>query len=142
MKKVISVGIIFLLVMVSVVSARTLINGKIYNSEYTNIIEGANVEVTCNGNLKTTTSADDGSYAVDYDEIDRGDGSCNNGDDLNVYAYKGGLSGSNSGIIHDDYIMDWDLAIVNVPLVPEFGVFVGALTILSAIGVFFFIRRD
>jgi hypothetical protein len=121
------------------VSAKTMIAGKIYNADYSDIVEGADVTITCNGNVQATTSLSDGAYQVTYNET--GTNSCNNGDSLSVYAEKGSLSGSKTGIIHDDVVDDWDVGIVNVPLIPEFGVFVGALTLLSAIGVFFVIRR-
>jgi hypothetical protein len=34
-----------------------------------------------------------------------------------------------------------DLAIVNVPLVPEFGLIIGMTTILGALGIFFAVRK-
>lgn len=125
---------------ISLISAKTLIAGKIYNYDYSDTIAGADVEVTCNGNVQTTTSLSDGTYTVTY--LETGDFSCNNGNDLSVYAEKDGLSGSRTGTIHDDaFDEDWDLAIVNVPIIPEFGIVIGALTLVSAVGIFFFVRR-
>jgi len=61
---------------------------------------------------------------------------------LTVYAEKGSLTGMESGIIHDNMVMDLDVGIVNVPLVPEFGFVVGIMTILASVGVFLVVRRD
>ncbi len=126
---------------VGMVSAKTLITGKIYNFDYSQTIAGANVVVDCNGNIQTTTSASDGSYVAVYNET--GDGSCDSGDALVVNASHSSYGfGSLSGTINDDAFMEWDLAIVNVPLVPEFGFFICGLTILGVIGIFFLVRRQ
>ena len=128
---------------VGIISAETLIAGEIYNADYSATIPGADVTVTCiHGgvpSIKTTTSLEDGDYSVTFTET--GTNACDNGDSLTVSATKGGLYGSNTGIIHDNAFGTWDLAIVNVPLVPEFGLLIGSLTILSAVGIFFFVRR-
>ena len=144
MKKVLMLSVLALLVVstLCVVSATTIIAGKVYNHDYSQTIANATVEVTCNNNLKITSSLNDGSYAVTYCESTcQTDPVCDDGDTLSVYAEKDGLTGSNSGVINDDMVMDIDIGIVNVPLVPEFGIFIGALTILSALGVFFLVRR-
>jgi len=142
MKKVFSLMILSLLVLsMGIASASTLIAGKIYNADYSDTIADADVTVTCNGNIQTTTSLSDGAYAVTYNET--GSGSCDNGNTLNVYASHPNYgANSKTGVINNDVFGTWDLAIVNVPLVPEFGVFVGLLTILSAFGVFFIIRKE
>ena len=126
-------------------SAYTLIAGKIYNADFTETIEGADVFVSCtHDNVTTvmnTTSLADGSYGVQYTES--GTGSCDNGDFLIVDASHIDFGfGSSSGEINDDVIGTWDLAVVNVPLVPEFGTVVGMLTIISAVGIFFVVRRE
>ena len=136
---ILGVMVLFLVLALSLVSAKTLIAGKIYNSDYSETISGASVEVTCNSYTETTTSLSDGSYAVTFNET--GQNSCNNGSTVEVYAEKGGLYGSKSGVVNDDVVLDWDIAIVNVPLIPEFGIFVGMLTVLSALGVFFLVRK-
>ncbi|GBE20047.1 MAG TPA: hypothetical protein ENG87_04470 [Candidatus Pacearchaeota archaeon] len=125
----------------ALVSAKTLIAGKIYNADFSDTIEGAEVTITCQGDVQNATSLDDGAYSVVYNETE--EGGCENGASLTVSAVKGELYGSKTGIIHDNaFEGDWDLAIVNVPLVPEFGLIAGALTILSAVSVFFFIRKE
>lgn len=118
-------------------TSSTLIAGKIYNADFSETISNASVIVTCNGTVMSTISLDDGSYSVTYLQAD-----CAYGSDLSVAGTKGDLHGYSEGVINDDAFMGWDLAIVNVPLVPEFGVFVGFMTLLSAIGVFFFVRRE
>ncbi|MEK6935320.1 MAG: hypothetical protein AABW67_00875 [Nanoarchaeota archaeon] len=136
---------IFVLLIISslmIVSATTLINGKIYNSDFSQTVSGASVIITCNGTDTSYTSLGDGSYAVTYDEA-----ICADGNTLTVSASHPSYGiGSQTGVINPDMVPDmvmtWDIGIVNVPLIPEFGVFVGALTILSAVGIFFFVRRD
>ena len=138
----ISLTLVFLFA-ISAVSAKTLIAGKIYNADFSETVAGASVTVTCNGNVQTDTSESDESYSVTYDEIDIGSGSCDSGDALTVDASHTSYGiGSESGIIHDDLVMTLDIGVVNVPLVPEFGFLIGTLTIISAIGVFFFVRRQ
>ena len=44
--------------------------------------------------------------------------------------------------IFNGFFINVDLAIVNVPLVPEFGVVVGMLTIFGAMGIFLFVRKN
>ena len=142
MKKLFMFGVLIAMVVlfVGAVSAKTLITGKIYNADYTETISNANVEVTCNGNVKNTSSLDDGSYSVTYSE--NGAESCNNDDILSVFASHPDYGANmRDGVIHDNAFDKWDLAVVNVPLVPEFGFFVGGLTILGAVGIFFFISR-
>lgn len=132
--------------MISLVSATTLITGKIFNHDYTETVAGATVTVTCahgdeTSSTQTVTSLSDGAYGVEFLE-ESGQNTCDSEDSLTVSAYHEDYGyGSKTGIIHDNAVGDWDLAVVNVPLVPEFGVIVGGLTVVSAICVFFFIRR-
>src|SRR3989339_228731 len=115
MKKTLMLIVLMLVFSVGVISAKTLIAGKIYNADFTDTISGADVMVNCNGNIQTTESLSDGAYSVTFNE---------------------------TGTNHDNAFGDWDLAIVNVPLVPEFSLIIGSLTILSAVGIFFFVRRE
>ena len=147
MKKTMMLAVLGLLMvsMMGVASAKTLIAGKIYDYNYQNTIPEAYVTVTCNGNVAPTIQSEsDGSYAVTYNET--GSSSCNDGDNLAVYAEKGSLSGIESGVINEDVFeggsITWNLAIVNVPIVPEFGLIIGLVTVLSAVGIFFFVRRE
>ncbi len=137
MNKIVS-ALILSVMLLSVASASTVIGGTIYNSDFSEEVPGATVTVTCNGNTQTTTSLEaDGAYSVWYPSAQ-----CTVGSSLTVSAVKGDLYGSNSGVIHDtDGVIGFDLGIVNVPLVPEFGLVAGAVTLVSAIGIFFFVRR-
>lgn len=142
MKKAVSFMILSLMViaMLGAVSAQTVIAGKIYNANFSNVVPGATVEVTCNNHLVNTTSLSDGAYSASYLNAE-----CQGDNSLSVHAYKAGV-GENTitGEIHNNYPIpnfDLNLGVVNVPLVPEFGVTVGILTVLGALGVFFVVRR-
>jgi hypothetical protein len=114
----------------------TRIYGTIYQDTITNPISGANVIVTCDIHIGTTTSNNDGSYSVTLDG-----NTCSNGNLLTVYAEKDGLTGIAEGTINDSVELNLNLATVNVPLVPEFGVIVGIVTAMGALGMFFVVRR-
>ena len=142
MRKVMALMLVGMFVFsVGLVSAKTLVAGKIYNADYSKIIEEALVVASCDNGAKVTVqntmSIGDGSYGVEFYDSD-----CNFEDLLTVYAEKDGMTGSQTGRINKDVFGDWDLAIANVPLVPEFGFVIGMLTILSAVGIFFVIRKD
>jgi len=70
---------------------------------------------------------------------------CVAGDEVVVKATKGDLTGEVKGLVEDfksGKCFDLDLARVDVPLVPEFGTVIAMLTALSALGVFFIVRRS
>jgi len=123
-----------------VCTSQTVVGGTIYQNVITNGVVGADVEVTCNGVTLPTTSVANGAYSVNFDCS-----VCDYGDAVTVHASKDGLTGDNSGAID----MTWqipcgiqlDVGIVNVPLVPEFGLILGMATALGALGVFFVVRR-
>jgi hypothetical protein len=119
-------------------SAKTIVAGKIYNADYSATVSGAGIEVICNAIEKTATSLSDGTYSVEY----ASDNGCSIGKEVSVHASKTGV-GENTvtGIMQDLTPIDLTLGVVNVPLIPEFGFAVGALTLASAIGVFFVVRR-
>jgi len=151
MKKIFSLIILSLMLisLISVVSAcgpecpigKTMIAGKIYEEATGDVVKNADVEIVCNGILKTTKSGYYGKYIVIFSQDE-----CEYGDSVTVTAQKGTLIGTVTGVInqHIDgkFCLDLDIGIFNVPLVPEFGVIVGVLTIFSAVGVFFFVRRE
>src|SRR3989338_3057110 len=82
--------------------AQTLVAGKIYNSDYSSVVSGASVLVTCTSTAGSfdlsTTSLDDGTYAVRFNESE-----CTVrdtvGDTVKVSASKNTLSGENSGTV-------------------------------------------
>lgn len=80
--------------LINIVNAQTLVAGKVYTSGYDDIVSGADIAVTCNSNDLDTTSLDDGTYAVRFDES-----KCGLGDNVNVNGAKGDLSGSDSGVV-------------------------------------------
>jgi hypothetical protein len=121
--------------------ATTIIAGKIYdgpNFETANGVQGANINVTCNQYLLQTISLDDGTYSVKFS-----DNTCPDNSNVTVIAEKGGITNSGTGKVHDytAIMPDLYLGVVNIALIPEFGAFVGGLTLVSAIGVFFLVRR-
>ena len=151
MNKIYSLMILSLVLvsMLSIVSAdlvceSTIVGGTIYQDVIENPTAGANVEIICNHSgvlsTKTTTSLGAGQYSIVFPCEQ-----CIFGDEVIVNAQKDALSGTNEGEIDMSYNLPCgvklDVGIVNVPLVPEFGVVVGFLTMISAIGVFFVIRK-
>lgn len=129
--------------MVSAVTCddKTLIAGKIYNSanfETADAVPDATVYVTCNSIQKNTTSLIDGTYSVEYAP---GEGCCFT--KASAYAEKGGVTSNTMTADVQDYTQNFDLylGVINIALIPEFGFFIGGLTLLSAIGVFFLVRR-
>lgn len=121
----------------------TTIGGTIYQKDLgidAGSIVDAEVTVTCNGYEKSTISLDDGEYAVVFPQSQ-----CTFGDNVTVSATTQELSGEEDGEVTIN-VVEWgcfrlDVGIVNVPMTPEFGVFIGALTIFSAVGIFAFVRR-
>ena len=116
-------------------SAYTLVAGKIYDENGIKV-EGAEVIINCNENIQNMTSNSEGDYAVQYLEAD-----CNVGDSLFVTAEKDDSYGSKQGTIIENVMGSWNVAIINVTI-PEFGFFVGVLTLMGALGVFFFVRKE
>lgn len=134
---------------------KTIIAGKIYNSDYTDVINGATVEVTCGGYELDTMSLADGAYRVEFNSSNH---YCLVDDTLTVYAYKDGLTGTKTGTVKApgsctnspgpdtencliNVFDNVNVAVVNVPLVPEFGPGIAIVTALAAVGVFFIVRR-
>ena len=130
----------------AVVNQKTVIAGKIYDSpnfETANPVANANVDVTCNSKLLTTTSQSDGTYSVSFIVTEGVGDFCPDGAVVTVVAEKNGISNSGTGVVHDYTLIVPDLyiGVVNIALVPEFSLIIGTLTILSAVGIFFVIRR-
>jgi len=129
---------------------KTIVEGRVlYNGDSNQPVEGATVQVTCihNGNQYTQNAQTKigggflaGTYIVQFPQSQ-----CISGDEVIVVAYKGSMTGENDGEIVDwinNPCVDIDIGLVDVPLVPEFGVIIGTLTVLSAVGIFFFVRRE
>lgn len=128
----------------NVTRGATAVGGTIYQGDVENGVIGASVTVTCAHNssehTKTTISKNNGEYVVFFPQ-----NQCTYGDEVTVSALKDGLNGEEEGEITLNVFemgcFRIDVGIVNVPLIPEFGLIVGALTLASAIGIFFFVRR-
>ncbi|MCH7850988.1 MAG: hypothetical protein IH845_05080 [Nanoarchaeota archaeon] len=142
-KQMLMTSALMVLVLMSftLVSAKTTVTGVILDPSF-NFLADANVNVSCNTNVLQTTSFSDGVYAVEYFEKD-----CKTGDTVNVTAISddGTLFGTGAGIVHDKKDGEGttvNVATVLVILIPEFGFILGTLTLLSAIGIFFVVRRD
>ena len=120
------------------VSAKTIVAGTIFNEDYTETMEEANVIVSCVHDnvtsVETTLSALDGVYGVEFYVAE-----CDDGDTVSVYAEKGEMSGTETGIVHD-FDLTVNLAIINVTI-PEFGLLIGAFTLVAGAGIFFLVRR-
>jgi hypothetical protein len=150
----ISMFAILLIFGLSLISAKTLVAGKIYNSpnfETAIAVAEANINVTCEGNVLSATSLSDGTYSVAFDSCYSNIRAfsdnvlcCHEGENITVWAEKDGISSSGTGIINNftAVMPDLYLGVVNIALVPEFGLFIGALTIMSAVGIFFMVRKN
>jgi len=130
----------------------TTIGGTIYQEDLGvegGPIAGASVMVICERGeggteySRPTTSLDDGGYAVVFPQ-----NQCTIGDKIIVSAEKPSdeLSGEEEGEVTIN-VFEWgcfrlDVGIVNVGMVPEFGFFMGALTLLCAVGIFAFVKRE
>jgi hypothetical protein len=99
-------------------------------------VKGATVTVVCDSNQKTTTTASNGSYRVQYSYK-----KCTDGSKATVMATKGSKGGTNSGIVNQDGSAALNVAIVNVSLVPEFGIVTGVSAAILGGATFLVIRR-
>ena len=135
---------LFVISMIGVVSAKTLVAGIVYNEDYSQPIEGASVNVKCFNSSDTlqgegnTTTLSDGTYAIEFSEIGSSN-NCVNGDKAVVTATKDAASGSNYGFVQD-YGATVKLAIVNISI-PEFGLVLGIITLVACVGIFFFVKK-
>ena len=128
---------------------KTIIEGIVYYAESNETVGDAKVTITCYHNgesyTKTTTTLNRGKFKGSYLVLFPQD-QCISGDDVLVSAVKKDMIGSGEGEVRDTIvnglILNVDLAIINVPLVPELGVVVGILTVLGAVGIFFFVRKN
>jgi len=79
----------------TLISAQTLVAGKIYDTNYNNIITNANIHVTCNASYLDTISLNDGSYLVAFNDTE-----CTGGDTIDVTASKSGFdTETESGVL-------------------------------------------
>lgn len=125
-------------------AANTDVDGEVYYESDRIPASFAEVMVVCedksNGRrdiIETTTCDENGKYHISINYADK----CDRGDIIIVTANKDGMDGMNSKQVGRQYTNHVDVRIGSAPVVPEFGFFVGVLTIFGAVGVFFIIRK-
>jgi len=118
---------------------KTVVAGRITNpNNQPKWVEGADVTIVCdNGDdltTKTTKTFSKGFYVVFFEDAE-----CTKNDWVTVTAEdENGLIGTLTEKVKKKFFCDGHIVFMkHIPLVPEFGVFIGALTIFSAVGVFF-----
>lgn len=105
-----------------------------------NPVSGASMSVTCNGSTLGTTTNTSGFYLVQFPN-----GVCNDGQTVSVDATHNSQTGHGTGVMQDQGtvgILNLDVGIVNIPLVPEFGLVTGAVTLLASAGSYFMLKRN
>lgn len=115
-----------------VIGEKVYINGKNFkpNHEYEWEIEGLGGSENSNASCDPDEEVAEGEYTTDgsgnfcFEAYTIANDDCGE--------YKVGFDNK-----HDNYRVD-----LNAPVVPEFGLVVGTLTILSALGIFFFVRKN
>jgi hypothetical protein len=114
----------------------TFVSGVI--SDGNGPVSGADVTVTCNGNVETATSDANGGYSVQYTGEE-----CPYNSALTVEA--NGATSSDATWSRTTNQYGCLEVIINVACVditvPEFGAVVGVLTVLGALGTFLVVRR-
>lgn len=124
---------------------KTIIWGFAYDDSTGEVLRGVNVTATCyhegESYTETTKTNRKGQYLVQFKRA-QGE-NCFIGDPISIYAEKDGLYGIYEGEVDEFFLfrkklINW----INIPLVPEFGFFVGLLTLVSAVGIFFVVRRE
>jgi hypothetical protein len=115
----------------------TVITGSVKNQQ-NHFVNGAAVTIVCihNGasNTKTTTTHN-GFYSVSY-RYDK----CDETDQVTVTATKDGQTGINTGTVKELRCL-MDIAIINIIMVPEFGLISGALAVAGSVGGYLKLKR-
>jgi hypothetical protein len=144
---------LMLIAMLGAVSAdapvSTIVSGTIYQNDINHPVAGANVQVTCHHVVNNAitdstlswTSETNGAYSVTF----LGN-QCSLGDLVTVDAQKDNVgTGTEDGVVNSTHTLIpgliLDTGVINVPMVPEFGLIAGLTTVLGALGVFFVVRR-
>ena len=117
----------------------TYVAGSVRDQDH-KLVKGAQVTVVCahggQSNTKSTTTNNFGLYEVSYTYTQ-----CDEKDHVTVTASKNGQTGTNYGIVRElKCIMD--IALINIILVPEFGLLTGALAMLGSVGAFLKFRKS
>ena len=104
---VLFVGVI-LFFSIGLTSANTLVMGKVYDSNFSQIIPDAEVIIHCNESWLFTTSRSDGTYAVIFDTPD-----CDNSLKVEINVSKDRWSGKGSSIINSSGGL-FNLVVINI----------------------------
>ena len=119
---------------------KTVVAGRITNpNNNPKWVEGADVTVVCNTATETTKTFSKGFYVIFFEDAE-----CPVGSSVTVTAKDdSGLIGTLTEIVEKKFFCKGHIVFMkHIPLVPEFGLFIGSLTILSAVGVFFLVRKQ
>jgi len=126
----------FLLTIGFVSALNTQVLGTVYDASKAPIV-GANVDVTCNSVVKTTTTASDGTYLVTYPKA-----VCGFNVPVHVVASIGDQTGENDGLTcaNAELCQGIPVALANVTI-PEFGVIACGVALVGALGIFLYRRK-
>jgi hypothetical protein len=144
MKKI-SILIMFLIISslsaFAVTVKHTVVDGIIYQSDDSTVVQGASVTVKCysssvlTGQLSTTSNSI-GMYAVEFDNVNQ---ICAQNSDIVVEAEKNSAKGKNTGTVDHNTSLVY-VGIVNVSI-PEFTAIGASLALLGAGAVYFARKR-
>lgn len=95
-------GVMISFLLLGIASANTFVIGKIYDTNFNTPVSGASVDVTCQGNTKTTTSLADGAYGIGFELSE-----CANESSVSITATRDNLYGSNGGQIDNSNETDY-----------------------------------
>jgi hypothetical protein len=156
MKKTILLTLLASVLLLSLVSAmttelcfdETTIKGTVYlGDNISNIVPNATVMVKCNNNGYEIKTNENGTYQAfffaDY---------CGYGSTATVTAEKNGLTNTVTDFVDDGYSNDTsiypvrcgstlNIGLIDIPLVPEFSLILGGITIVGAMLSFLIIRK-
>lgn len=115
-----------------------IVQGLVSGSD-NNPLVGADIQVDCNSVIKNTTSNASGFYSVQY-----ANEGCDDGDTATVTATKDGQTGIADGVLQDEGtigFLNLDVAVIHVPVVPEFGLITGGIALLTSAGSYYVFKR-
>lgn len=138
MKKIMLLMVVMAVLMVSSVSAiiPTYVTGTVFWADGVTPVDGASVEVDCNGFIRNDVSDVQGNYDVQYTALE-----CASGDSVYVTASKGDAEGTNSEtVMCDSQECPFNIALVDVQI-PEFGVVAAGIALVGAVAGFAVLRR-
>ncbi len=93
----------------------------------------AKVVVTCDTKTQTTLTNHAGKYYVTMEH-------CGDGNTITVVATKNGETGTATGVSSEGKC-NVDVAVINVSMVPEVGIFTGTIAAMTGAGAFLVVRK-